>query len=159
MDDDELVRLISARCPELGEIALDRIASALAGQTVTPLTGEQAERLIEAARRSSKRGSARRSPTPTAYREAADAAASFIDSADIGTMFGTEMDGPSSDLDDQAMEAETDALMRHAMPDAFAQMLRARAAQASIPAPPRAPQPTVTVALIDPEAMKQPEAR
>lgn len=77
------------------------------------------------------------------------------------------MDGPSSDLDDQAMEAETDALVQHAMPDAFATMLRARAAQAAIPAPTatnvavekREPQPTVTVALITPEAMKQPEAR
>lgn len=65
-----------------------------------------------------------------------------------------------SEADDQALEAEADALTQHVMPDAFAQMLRARAAQASIPAPPATPpQPTVTVALISPEAMKQPEVR
>lgn len=84
MDDDELVRLISARCPELGEIALDRIASALAGQTVTPLTGEQAERLIEALDQLETRVS-QTIANAVAYREAADAAAAFIDSADIGT--------------------------------------------------------------------------
>ena len=80
MDDDELVRLISARCPELGELELDRIALALAGQTVTPLTGEQAERLIDALDQLEARVS-QSIADATAYRDAADAAAIFIDSA------------------------------------------------------------------------------
>lgn len=80
MDDEELVRLIAARCPELSELALDRIASALAGQTITPLTGEQAERLVDAVDALETR-LAQMVADATAYRAAADAAAIFIDSA------------------------------------------------------------------------------
>ena len=79
MDDDELLRLVAARCPELSELALDRIASAL-GQTITTLDGEQAERLIDALDALETR-LARMVADATAYREAAEAAAVFIDSA------------------------------------------------------------------------------
>jgi hypothetical protein len=80
MDDDELVRLISARCPELSELELGKLSSALAGKTITPLTGEQAERLVEAVDALETR-LARMVADATAYREVAEAAAAFIDSA------------------------------------------------------------------------------
>ena len=59
---------------------LDSIASALAGKTITPLNGEQAERLVEAVDALETR-LARMVADATAYREAAEAAAIFIDSA------------------------------------------------------------------------------
>jgi hypothetical protein len=45
MDDDELVRLVAARVPELSELEIDKLASALAGKTITLIDGEVAERL------------------------------------------------------------------------------------------------------------------
>lgn len=86
MDDDELVRLVSARCPELSELELDRLAAALAGQTVTPLTGDQAGRLIDALDAVESR-LARMVADATAYRDAAEAGAAFIDAADINTVW------------------------------------------------------------------------
>ncbi len=80
MDDDELVRLVAARCPELSELELEKLSSALAGKTITPLDGEQAERLIEAVDALETR-LAQMVADATAYREAAEAAAIFIDSA------------------------------------------------------------------------------
>ena len=83
MDDDELVRLVAARCSDaLTEVELDRIAAALAGKTITPLDGEQAERLIEAVDALETR-LARVVADATAYQEAAEAAAAFIDAAAV----------------------------------------------------------------------------
>ena len=65
-----------------------------------------------------------------------------------------------SEADDPALEDEADRLTARVMPEAYAAMMRNRAAQASTPAPSAtAPQPAVTVVLITPEAMKQPETR
>jgi hypothetical protein len=71
------------------------------------------------------------------------------------------MDGPNSDLNDQALD-DNDRLMAQVMPDAFAAMVRNRIVKAGQPAIAPAPKPEppdLTVALITPEAMKQPEGR
>jgi hypothetical protein len=78
-------------------------------------------------------------------------------------------------LNDQAMEAETDALIQQVMPDAYAAMMRNREAQALIPAPCKAagtnvppderrigrdePPPDLTVKLYPPEAFRRAEDR
>lgn len=83
MDDDELVRLVAARCGDaLIEVELDRIAAALAGKTITPLIGEQAERLVATLDQIEAR-LARMVADATAYQEAAEAAAAFIDAAAV----------------------------------------------------------------------------
>lgn len=80
MDDDQIITLIRHRCPELSELEIEKLSSALAGKTITPLTGEQADRLIEAVDAIETR-LAQMVADVTAYREAAAAAAAFIDSA------------------------------------------------------------------------------
>jgi hypothetical protein len=57
------------------------------------------------------------------------------------------------------MEAEADALIARAMPDPYAEMMRARA-QAPIPAPqPKPEPPDLTVKLYPPEAFRHAEDR
>ena len=66
--------------------------------------------------------------------------------------------------DRQGLEAEVDNALKRAMPDAFAQMVRSRIANAGQPGIAPAPQPKpeppdLAIALIGPDAMKRPEVR
>ena len=46
MDDDDFLRLIEARCPELSELELDQIEAALANRLWIVLDGDVAEKLM-----------------------------------------------------------------------------------------------------------------